>query len=396
MVSKLAFSPLRLGPLVLKNRFIKAATFEGVMPRGNVSDALIDFHTEVARGGAAMTTVAYCAISPGGRVHRDTVVLDRDCVPQLRRLTEAVHAAGALVCAQIGHAGLVANTLSNRTPTLAPSTRVSAPAMGLVRAATPEQLDAVIDGFGTAARNAVDAGFDALEIHMGHGYLLSSFFSPNLNRRTDRYGGDTVRRAELARRVAERVRSTVGHSVAVTAKFNMDDGVRGGFWLDDSIPTAQLLESDGHLDALQLTGGSSLLNPMYYFRGDVPMDEFIASQPRAVGLGLRVLGRRLFRSYPFEEAFFLPLARQFRAALSMPLILLGGVNRLDTVEDALADGFEFVAMARALLRDPFLVNSFREHTATEGLCIHCMKCMPTVYSRTHCVVRDRIEAAPVA
>ncbi|ASW88496.1 NADH:flavin oxidoreductase [Mycobacterium marseillense] len=396
MVSKLAFSPLRLGPLVLKNRFIKAATFEGVMPRGNVSDALIDFHTEVARGGAAMTTVAYCAISPGGRVHRDTVVLDRDRVPQLRRLTEAVHAAGALVCAQIGHAGLVANTLSNRTPTLAPSTRVSAPAMGLVRAATPEQLDAVIDGFGTAARNAVDAGFDALEIHMGHGYLLSSFFSPNLNRRTDRYGGDTVRRAELARRVAERVRSTVGHSVAVTAKFNMDDGVRGGFWLDDSIPTAQLLESDGHLDALQLTGGSSLLNPMYYFRGDVPMDEFIASQPRAVGLGLRVLGRRLFRSYPFEEAFFLPLARQFRAALSMPLILLGGVNRLDTVEDALADGFEFVAMARALLRDPFLVNSFREHTATEGLCIHCMKCMPTVYSRTHCVVRDRIEAAPVA
>lgn len=396
MVSKLAFSPLRLGPLVLKNRFIKAATFEGVMPRGNVSDALIDFHTEVARGGAAMTTVAYCAISPGGRVHRDTVVLDRDRVPQLRRLTEAVHAAGALVCAQIGHAGLVANTLSNRTPTLAPSTRVSAPAMGLVRAATPEQLDAVIDGFGTAARNAVDAGFDALEIHMGHGYLLSSFFSPNLNRRTDRYGGDTVRRAELARRVAERVRSTVGHSVAVTAKFNMDDGVRGGFWLDDSIPTAQLLESDGHLDALQLTGGSSLLNPMYYFRGDVPMDEFIASQPRAVGLGLRVLGRRLFRSYPFEEAFFLPLARQFRAALSVPLILLGGVNRLDTVEDALADGFEFVAMARALLRDPFLVNSFREHTATEGLCIHCMKCMPTVYSRTHCVVRDRIEAPPVA
>ncbi|UGU01437.1 NADH:flavin oxidoreductase [Mycobacterium intracellulare] len=396
MVSKLAFSPLRLGPLTLKNRFIKAATFEGVMPRGTVSDALIDFHTEVARGGAAMTTVAYCAISPGGRVHRDTVVLDRDRVPQLRRLTEAVHAAGALVCAQIGHAGLVANTLSNRTPTLAPSTRVSAPAMGLVRAATAEQLDAVVDAFGTAAQNAVDAGFDALEIHMGHGYLLSSFFSPNLNRRTDRFGGDTVRRAELARRVAERVRATVGDSVAVTAKFNMDDGVRGGFWLDDSIPTARLLESDGHLDALQLTGGSSLLNPMYYFRGDVPMDEFIASQPRPVGLGLRVMGRRLFRAYPFEEAFFSALARQFRAAMSMPLILLGGINRLDTVEGALAEGFEFVAMARALLRDSFLVNRFREDSATEGLCIHCMKCMPTVYSGTHCVVRERIEAAPVA
>jgi 2,4-dienoyl-CoA reductase-like NADH-dependent reductase (Old Yellow Enzyme family) len=391
MASYQPFSSAQLGPLTLKNRFVKAATFEGVMPRGQVTDELIDFHTEVARGGAAMTTVAYLAISPGGRVHRDTIVLDGRRVPDLRRLTDAVHDAGALVCAQIGHAGLVANTVSNRTATLAPSTRLSAPAMGLVRAATPAQLDSVVDQFGTAAAHAVDAGFDAIEIHMGHGYLLSSFFSPDLNRRSDAYGGNTVRRAELARRVAERVRHTVGGAVAVTAKFNMDDGVRGGLWLTDSLPTARLLESDGHLDALQLTGGSSLRNPMYYFRGDVPLAEFIASQPRAVGLGLRVIGRRMFREYPFQEAFFLPLARQFRAVLSMPLILLGGVNRLDTVHTALADGFDFVAMARALLRDPHLVNAFRNETATEGLCIHCMKCMPTVYSGTHCVIRQPAE-----
>lgn len=393
MASYQPFSSARLGPLTLKNRFVKAATFEGVMPRGRVTDELVDFHAEVARGGAAMTTVAYLATSRGGRVHRDTIVLDEDRIPELRRLTDAVHDAGALVCAQIGHAGLVANTRSNRTPTLAPSTRLSAPAMGLVRGATAAQLDSVVDEFGTAATCAVEAGFDAIEIHMGHGYLLSSFFSPDLNRRTDRYGGSTARRAELARRVAERVRHTVGDAVAVTAKFNMDDGVAGGFWLTDSLPTARLLESDGHLDALQLTGGSSLRNPMYYFRGDVPLAEFIASQPKAVGLGLRVIGRRMFREYPFEEAFFLPLARQFRAALTMPLMLLGGVNRLDTARDAIADGFDFVAMARALLRDPALINAFRDETAAEGLCIHCMKCMPTVYSGTHCVVRRRAESA---
>lgn len=389
MVSK-PFTPTPLGPLTLKNRFIKAATFEGVMPRGQVSDALIDFHAEIARGGAAMTTVAYCAISPGGRVHRDTIVLDPERARALRRLTDVVHHEGALACAQIGHAGLVANTLSNRTPSLAPSTRISAPAMGLVKAATAAQLDTVVDQFGIAARNAVEAGFDAVEIHMGHGYLLSSFFSPNLNKRTDGFGGNTARRAELARRVAERVRAEVGQSIAVTAKFNMDDGVRGGFWLTDSLPTAQLLQADGHLDALQLTGGSSLLNPMYYFRGPVPMDEFIASQPAVVGLGLRVMGRRLFREYPFSEAFFLPLARQFREALSMPLILLGGINELETVSAALAGGFEFVAMARALLRDPQLVNRFQDATATAGLCVHCMKCMPTVYSGTRCVVRDQV------
>ena len=382
-----AFTPTTLGPLTLKNRFIKAATFEGRMPRGEVTDDLVDFHLEVARGGAAMTTVAYCAVSPGGRVHRDTMVLDRRRAGDLQRLTDAVHAENTLVCAQIGHAGLVANTRSNRMATLAPSTRISAPAMGLVRAATVAQLDEVIDDFGTAARNAVEAGFDAIEVHLGHGYLVSSFFSPNLNKRTDQFGGDTVRRAELARRVVERVRREAGDGVAVTAKFNMDDGVRGGFWLTDSLPTARLLESDGHLDALELTGGSSLLNPMYYFRGDVPMAEFIASQPAIVGLGLRVVGPRMFRTYPFEEAFFLPLARQFRDALTMPLILLGGVNTMETVDTAMAEGFEFVAMGRALLRDPGLVEKFRRGSTREGLCVHCTKCMATIYDGTRCVLR---------
>jgi 2,4-dienoyl-CoA reductase-like NADH-dependent reductase (Old Yellow Enzyme family) len=384
-----AFTPTTLGPLTLKNRFIKAATFEGRMPRGEVTDDLVDFHLEVARGGAAMTTVAYCAVSPGGRVHRDTMVLDRRRAGDLQRLTDAVHAENTLVCAQIGHAGLVANTRSNRMATLAPSTRISAPAMGLVRAATVAQLTEVIDDFGTAARNAVEAGFDAIEVHLGHGYLVSSFFSPNLNKRTDQFGGDTVRRAELARRVVERVRREAGDGVAVTAKFNMDDGVRGGFWLTDSLPTARLLESDGHLDALELTGGSSLLNPMYYFRGDVPMAEFIASQPAIVGLGLRIVGPRMFRTYPFEEAFFLPLARQFRDALAMPLILLGGVNTMETVDTAMAEGFEFVAMGRALLRDPMLVEKFRRGSAREGLCVHCTKCMATIYDGTRCVLRER-------
>jgi 2,4-dienoyl-CoA reductase-like NADH-dependent reductase (Old Yellow Enzyme family) len=385
--SSQAFTPMRLGPLTLKNRFIKAATFEGRMPRGEVTDDLIDFHTEYADGGVAMTTVAYCAISPGGRVHRDTMVLDQRRATALRRLTDAVHARDTLVCAQIGHAGYVANTRSNRSATLGPSTRLSAPAMGLVRGATAEQLQEVVNEFGLAARNAVDAGFDAIELHLGHGYLLSSFFSPNLNKRKDRFGGDTVRRAELARRVIDRVRTEAGATVAVTAKFNMDDGVRGGFWLTDSLPTAQLLESDGYLDALELTGGSSLQNPMYYFRGEVPMAEFIASQPAVVGLGLRMIGGRLFREYPFEEAFFLPLARQFREVLSMPLILLGGVNTMATVSDALTEGFEFVAMARALLRDPALVNKFRAGAAQEGLCVHCTKCMATVYGGTRCVLR---------
>jgi 4,4'-dithiodibutanoate disulfide reductase len=377
---------MRLGPLTLRNRVIKAATFEGVMPRGEVTQELIEFHRQVARGGVAMTTVAYCAVSAGGRVQRHTVVMDDDIVADLRRLTDAVHDDGAMVAAQLGHAGLVANTRSNRQPTLAPSTRLSAPAMGLVRGATVAQLDEVVADFAHATTVAVAAGFDAIEIHLGHNYLLSSFFSPNLNRRTDEYGGSIENRARLARRVTEAVRSAAGRDTAVIAKFNMDDGVEGGLWLDESIEIAKLLEADGHLDALELTGGSSLLNGMYFFRGDVPMKEFIATQPRVVGWGFRVFGRRIFPTYPFEEAFFLPLARQFREALSMPLILLGGINRRDTIDNALAEGFDAVAMARALLREPDLVTQMRDHGRTDGLCIHCNKCLPTIYSGTRCVL----------
>src|SRR5690606_16997927 len=184
-----AFAPARLGPLTLRNRIIKAATFEGVMPKGAVSDDLIAFHRRVAAGGAALTTVAYCAVSPGGRVQRHTLVMRDEIVPDLRRLTDAVHAEGALASAQIGHAGLVANVRSNGVPTLAPSTRFSAPAMARVKGATRQQLDEVVEQFAQAALVAERAGFDAVEVHLGHNYLLSSFLSPNLNKRTDDLGG---------------------------------------------------------------------------------------------------------------------------------------------------------------------------------------------------------------
>ena len=393
MTTPSPFAPARLGPLQLRNRIVKAATFEGVMPRGAVTQDLIDFHVAVARGGAALTTVAYCAVSPDGRVNRHCLVMTPAIAGDLRRLTTAVHAQGAAVAAQLGHAGLVADMRSNRTKTLAPSTRLSAPAMGLVRGATPARLDAVLADFAAAAEVAVGAGFDALELHLGHNYLLSSFLSPNLNRRHDEYGGSIQNRSRFPRKVVAAVRAAVGSSVAVTAKLNMDDGVKGGLQPQESLQVAALLEADGHLDALQLTGGSSLLNGMYFFRGEVPMAEFIATQSPAVGLGLRVMGRRIFPTYPFEEAFFLPLARQFRAALSMPLMLLGGINRLDTVEAALAEGFDFVAMARALLREPDLVHRMQAGQTAAGLCDHRNKCLPTIYSGTRCVLREEPEVS---
>lgn len=382
------FSPGRLGPVQLRNRIVKAATFEGVMPRGAVTQELIDYHLAVARGGVGLTTVAYGAVSKGGRVSPHTLVLRDELVPDLARLTDAVHAEGAAVAIQLGHAGLVAQGHSKRNPSLAPSTRFAAPAKGIVKGATPAQLDEVVADFERAAKAAESAGFDAIEIHLGHNYLLSSFLSPNLNKRKDALGGSLEARSRFPRRVVEAVRRAVGDQTAVYAKFNMDDGVPQGIHPEESLQVARWLEEDGHLHAMELTGGSSLLNGMYFFRGDVPMKEFAASQPKLIGLVFPLIGKRIFPTIPFEEGFFLPMARLFRAELTMPLILLGGINKLETMQGAMAEGFDLVAMGRALLRDPQLIAKLQAGEATEGTCIHCNKCMPTIYSGTRCVLND--------
>lgn len=380
------FTPASLGPVRLRNRVIKAATFEGRTPDALVTDDLIDFHLGVARGGVGMTTVAYCAVSPEGRTHRRQIWMRQDAVPGLRRLTDAVHAEGAAVAAQLGHAGPVANAASNRLPAIGPRTTLSPLGFRVTRAATEADLERVVRAHADAARLAADAGFDAVEVHCGHNYLLSAFLSPRLNKRADQYGGDLANRARLTLDVARAVRDAVGSRVAITAKLNMDDGVRGGLRPEESLQVAQWLQRDGTVDALELTAGSSLRNPMYLFHGDAPVREFAAAFPPPLRWGLRIGGRAFLREYPYREAYLLDQARVFRRELTLPLILLGGITRRETMDTAIAEGFAFVAMARALLREPDLIRRLESTPDTPSLCVHCNKCMPTIYRRTHCVL----------
>ena len=315
------------------------------------------------------------------------IVLDApDVGAGLRELTDAVHAQGAAAAAQIGHAGPVANPMGTKSPSVAPSRVFSPLGMRRTRALTAADIEQITGQFAAGAVVLRDAGVDAIEIHLGHGYLLSAFLSPRLNKRADEWGGSLDNRARFPRAVVQAVRQAVGSGVAVTAKLNMADGVRGGFWLDESIEFAQMLEADGALDALTLTGGSSFENPMYLFRGEAPVDEMAAMFPGVLKTGVKLFGGYFFKEYPFEEAYFLPYARQFRAALTMPLIYLGGVNRLDTITTAIDDGFAFVQMGRALLREPDLLHQMEKDAQRESLCIHCNKCMPTIYSNTRCVL----------
>jgi 2,4-dienoyl-CoA reductase-like NADH-dependent reductase (Old Yellow Enzyme family) len=378
------FAPAQLGPVTLRNRIMKAATFEGMTRKHIVSDRLIDYHRAVAAGGVGMTTLAYCAVTEDGQGAPGEIVVRNEAVPGLAQFASAMHELGSAASMQLGHAGPVAAGTGHQG--LAPS-RVFAPqAMKFTRAASEADLARITEAFASAAHHAVSAGFDAVELHFGHGYLVSAFLSPKLNKRTDEWGGSLENRARLARQISTAVKGAVGDRVAVLAKLNMADGVSRGLWLDESIEVARMLEDDGALDALVLTGGSSFENPMYLFRGEAPITEMAATFPPKLRLGFKLAAKRFFVTYPFEEAYFLPYARQFRASLNMPLVLLGGINRRETVQAALDEGFDFVQMARALLREPDLIARWQKGEDHDSLCIHCNKCMPTIYRGTHCVL----------
>ena len=387
--------PVTLGPTTLRNRVVKAATFEGRTPAALVSDELVEFHAQIARGGVGMTTMAYVAVSPEGRTHREQVFLREAALAGLTRLTDAVHAEGAAVAAQIGHAGPVANGRSNGVHAIAPSSMPSPLSMQMVRRASERDLDRVLRDYVSGVRLAVRAGFDALELHLGHGYLLSSFLSPATNRRRDRYGGSLENRARFPRRVVRAVRDEVGDEVTVYAKLGMTDGVRSGLQVEESLEVASMLEADGCLDALELSAGSSLLNPMYFFRGPVPLHDFTEQMPWLVRVGMRTVGRGFLKEYPYEEAFLLPMARRFRERLDLPLVLLGGISTRATMDLAMAEGFDLVALGRPLLREPDLVNRIRSGEASGSTCTHCNLCMPSIYTGTRCVL-DHPGPLPVA
>ena len=383
------FTPGRLGPIELRNRVIKCGTNEGMSRDGLVTDRLIDWHREFSAGGVGMTTLAYCSVSSDGRTFKHQVWMREEALPGLRRFSEAMHADGARAAIQLGHAGWFASPHATGVAPLGPSRMFSPHARTFSRAMDEGDFGRLTRAFADAAHLAVAAGFDALEVHVGHGYLLSQFLSPWNNRRRDRWGGTLENRARFPRKVLRAVREAAGPGAAVYAKLNMDDGFEGGLELGEGIQVGRWLEADGSVDALQLTGGHTTRTPFYLMRGEVPLAGMIQNQRHWLArLGMRVFARRFIRPYPFEEAFFLPKARRFREALGLPLMLLGGVTRLETMDRALDEGFDFVALGRALIRDPDLVRRMQAGELTASRCIPCNQCVVEMErGGTRCVLR---------
>jgi 2,4-dienoyl-CoA reductase (NADPH2) len=391
------FTPVRIGPLNLRNRFIKSATNEGGAKGGVPSKMLVEHHRRMAAGGAAMTTVAYCSISPDGRTFEDQVTLDQASVRHLQVLTSAVHREGAAACAQITHGGAFTflPKLSTRYPRSSSGGFNAAGVISgrlLKTAMTAADLERIATEFVAGAKLAREAGFDAVEIHMGHGYLLSQFLSPGYNKRGDEYGGGTENRARFPALVLRRVVDAVGRDLAVTCKICVTEGYKGGGTAEDAVTVARTLEREGaHL--LVLSGGMNVESPWTIFGSHMPKAATETIQNPVIKLATRMM--RLWQpKMEFHEMYFLEHSRKVRAAVRMPLAYLGGAKSLAGVHQAMAEGFDCVVMGRALIHDPDLVNKFRSGEATTSGCTACNECVVMMYTPggTSCVLRPPNDA----
>ncbi len=388
------FCPGRLGPLTLRNRFIKAATYEGMTPGGRPSSALTEFHRSMARGGVAMTTVAYGAVHPDGRTFADQLCLQSQAQSGLNALTDAVHEQGAKVAVQLAHCGFFSKLRrSDGSWPRGPSATVNkygvASGMPWAKAMTLAEIEAIPQRFADAAAVAQGAGFDAVELHLGHGYLLSQFLSPADNRRRDRFGGSPQARRRLPLDVVRAVRERVGATMAVTAKINTADGFAGGLAEPEALDVAVQLDRAG-IDALVTSGGSTSRNPLYLLRGDRPLRAMVeVERNRVARTALRVLGPAVLRAHPFEELFFREAGRRMLERVDCPVVLLGGVVSRANVQQAMTDGFGFVQLGRALLADPDLVERFARGQAERTRCTACNQCIAAMDDGgVRCVLDD--------
>ncbi len=380
MESKL-FTPYKLGPVTLRNRTIRSAAFESMGKDFGPTEQLKQYHVSVARGGIGMTTLAYAAVSRSGLSFNKQLWLRPAIVPALHDITDAIHAEGAAAGIQIGHCGNMTHYSTAGQIPIGASTGFNLYAYTPVRGMRRSEIEEVARDFGRAVHTAADAGFDSVEVHAGHGYLISQFLSPYTNHRRDEYGGSLDNRMRFMRMcLTEVMEAAARRNMAVLVKHNMYDGFKWGIEIPESIEIAREIERFG-VNGIVLSGGFVSKAPMAVMRGLIPIYTMSYYSPWWLRYFIRWCGPFMIRQYPFEECYFLEDARKFRAALKCPLVYVGGLVSREGIERALGAGFELVQMARALVNDPAFVNKLRAGDAsTRSECDHRNYCIARMYS----------------
>lgn len=380
-----ALQTLKIRGLTIRNRFVKSATYEGMAEKGRVTDRLVEFHANIARQGVGLTTVAYGAVADIGKTFSDQLHIDEGSIPGLQRLTEAVHAEGGAASLQLAHAGGFSK-FASKGPSRCLNLYGIAAGNPFVQPMHAHEIAETIESYAAAANHAKSAGFDAVEVHFGHGYLLSQFLSPLTNRRRDDWGGDLERRIRLPLAITHAVRETVGDEFPIFAKTNLQDGIRGGMTSEEALVVATELAAAG-IDAFVPSGGMVQKNAFYLLRGDAPRRQMANAETNILQrLSIRILGNLLIRQFEYQTAFFKPEAVKLKNTVSVPVGLLGGVDSAAAVDQALADGFDFVVMGRALLADPDFVNRYASGDRVVTQCNHCNECIANMHQGIHCVL----------
>ncbi len=345
------FEPGQIAGLKLQNRLVRSATAERMCDEeGRTEPSMIDLYTELARGGVGLIITGHAFVHESGKAHATMTGVHRDdLIPALRAVSEAIHQAGgkqSAVVMQINHAGRQTSEKTiGRTP-VAPSPVPRVKGGSRPHELTEAEIAELIAAFGRAAGQAKEAGFDGVQLHGAHGYLINQFCSPASNWRRDQWGGSVARRLRFLEEVAAAVRDEVGGDYPLLIKLGIQDFVRDGLTLDDGVEIVRHL-ADWGLDAVEIS----------------------------CGIGGTSSRKDILR--PEDEAYFLPQARRAREATDLPLILVGGMRSLAVMNSILEEGAaDFISMSRPLIREPDLPNQWRDGRTEPAACISCNNCWP--------------------
>ena len=341
-MSKL-FEESSINHMSLKNRFVRAATWEGLATkRGEVTTKLIEMMVSLAKGGVGLIISSHSYVSKEGQgtpwqlgVHYD------ELIPKLIEMTSAVHENGGKIIMQLAHAGLYAEVSLTGQPALAVSDHDDFPE-GSLKTITSEDIQRLVSSYALAAKRAQEAGFDGIEIHSGHGYFLSQFLSPAYNRRKDTYGGSIDNRARIHLQIYHAIREVVGKDYPILIKMNCADFIENGLTIDDSLQTAKLF-ADAGFDAIEVSGGIIRTGKLSPSRPGITTED--------------------------KEAYFKEYARKFKSEIKTPLILVGGLRSFEVADKIIVDGIaDYISMSRPLIREPDLINRWQKGDLRKAEC----------------------------
>jgi 2,4-dienoyl-CoA reductase-like NADH-dependent reductase (Old Yellow Enzyme family) len=346
----LLFTPHNIGALQTPNRIVRSATAERMAdPEGRPLPPLKKVYEDLARGGVGLIITGHMYVHPAGKAHPEmTGIYKDDLIPDLVELAEVVHKGGGRIAIQINHAGMSAK--AEVVPeAIAPSAIDASFLARPAREMTLEEIDTAIQAYADAARRCQQAGFDGVQIHAAHGYLISQFLSPFVNRRTDDWGGSAEKRMRFLREVAIAVRQQVGEDYPVFIKLGMMDGMEGGLSVEEGVQVVAALEEMG-IDGVELSGGIG---------GEVNL---------SVRKGIR---------NETEEAYFLSEARQARSATQLAILLVGGLRSRSVMEGVLQEGVaDYISLCRPLISEPDLPNQFQKGSKDKSRCLSANNCWP--------------------